>query len=240
MLEKLSDLHARCLRLGALRNFTVLCRLLLAVGFIQPGMIKLMGIPFTQISAETPIGAFFAVFHGIGPWYAFVGAGQVLAGIMLLVPPLATLGALLYLPIIANIFVITLSMDFRGTPVIVGLMLLANVYLLCWDFDRLRVLFPGGAVALGRPTEPWAARLGDFAFPACSAATVIVGGGFYLFLSTLGPNSIWAFGSLFLVAGLFDLIRGALGRRNDPEAMLTAPPRPGSLAAARKGGRERP
>ena len=49
---------------------------------------------------------------------------------------------LLYLPIIVNIFVITVAMQFRGTWVIVGAMLLANLYLLAWDYDRLRtVLF---------------------------------------------------------------------------------------------------
>ncbi|HET6668759.1 MAG TPA: hypothetical protein VFH15_00875 [Pyrinomonadaceae bacterium] len=46
-----------------------------------------------------------------------------------------------YFPLILNIFVITVSMHFTGTPVITGLMLLANIYLLCWDYDRLKRVF---------------------------------------------------------------------------------------------------
>ena len=36
---------------------------------------------------------------------------------------------------------ITLSMDFNYTPVITVLMWLANLTLLIWDWDKLRVLF---------------------------------------------------------------------------------------------------
>jgi hypothetical protein len=35
---------------------------------------------------------------------------------------------------------ITLSYGFGGTPVIVGLMLLANMFLLLWDYNKLSVL----------------------------------------------------------------------------------------------------
>lgn len=41
-----------------------------------------------------------------------------------------------------NIFVITLAVDFRGTQVVSGLMLLGNVYLLAWDYDRWKGLLP--------------------------------------------------------------------------------------------------
>lgn len=47
----------------------------------------------------------------------------------------------MFLPIISNIFVITVSYDFKGTPVITGLMLLANVLLVLWDWDELKILF---------------------------------------------------------------------------------------------------
>lgn len=43
------------------------------------------------------------------------------------------LGALIYFVLILNIFVITVSYGFTGTPVVTGLMLLAVVYLLIWD-----------------------------------------------------------------------------------------------------------
>lgn len=64
----------------------------------------------------------------------------MIAAILLVIPRTATIGALLYFPIILNIFVITVSMHFIGTPFITGLMLLANLFLLVWDIDKLQKL----------------------------------------------------------------------------------------------------
>lgn len=52
----------------------------------------------------------------------------------------AKLGAILNLPIITNVFVITISYYFALTPVITGLMLLANMMLLVWDWNALKVI----------------------------------------------------------------------------------------------------
>ena len=46
----------------------------------------------------------------------------------------------MFLPIIANVFVITISYDFRGTPVVTGLMLLTMLILIYWDWDSLKVI----------------------------------------------------------------------------------------------------
>jgi hypothetical protein len=62
---------------------------------------------------------------------------QLTAALLLLVPRTALLGAMLYFPIISNICVLTYATRFEGTR-IATLMLLANVYLLAWDHDRLR------------------------------------------------------------------------------------------------------
>ena len=63
---------------------------------------------------------------------------QLLAGILLLIPRISFFGALLYLPIVTNIFIIVSAMEFKGTPIIAGLMLLANIYLLLWDWHKLK------------------------------------------------------------------------------------------------------
>ena len=70
---------------------------------------------------------------------------------LLLVPRHAHLGALLLLPVIASINVINIALDFGLTTVITALMLLATVYLCCWDYDRFRSLFT---------TRPFEARHG--------------------------------------------------------------------------------
>ena len=78
------------------------------------------------------------------PFYRFIGVAQWLAAGMLLVPRTATLGAFLYLPIITNIFAITVGIGFAFglTRVITGAMLLGNIYLLFWDWDRWKDIVP--------------------------------------------------------------------------------------------------
>lgn len=121
-----------------LRIFTTLTRVLLAIGFVPPGLKKVLYERFTQLGLDNPVGFFFEALYQTGFYYRFIGLAQVTAAILLLIPRTAFLGALLYFPIILNIFIITVSMDFRGTPFVTGAMLLANLYLLCWDCDRLK------------------------------------------------------------------------------------------------------
>ena len=127
-----------------LRRFTVMTRVLLALGFTPSGLTKLLGNRFTILGVETPVGFFFEALYRSGFYWNFIGACQLLAALLLLIPRTATLGALVYFPLILNIFVITVSLHFTGTPVITGLMLLASTYLLCWDADKLKPLIKIG------------------------------------------------------------------------------------------------
>ncbi len=120
-------------------------RVLLAVGFIPTGAVKLLGRRFTTMSPESDIGLFFEVLYRSGPYWRFLGLAQVVAGLLVLSRTTATLGALAFFAIMLNVFFITVSYDFRGTPVVTALMLLATVYLLLWDYHRLRGLFGLGA-----------------------------------------------------------------------------------------------
>ena len=130
-------------------------RLLLAVGFIPTGMVKLLGRPFTMAGPETPIGLFFYNLFQSGAYWQFLGGMQVLAGLMVLVPATATLGAAMFFGIILNIFVITVALGFTGTPFITGPMLLASGLLLMWDYHRLRgLLFAGAAAPATPPIAP--------------------------------------------------------------------------------------
>lgn len=117
-------------------------RILLCLGFLPSGLKKVLGEPFTILSPETPVGYFFDALHRAGFYYEFIGWAQITAALLLLFPRTAPLGAVLYFPIILNIWVITVAMHFRGTWVITSLMLLATTYLLCWEYDRLKALLP--------------------------------------------------------------------------------------------------
>ena len=76
-----------------------------------------------------------------GLFWNFIGAVQVVAGVLLLSLRHAHLGALLCLPVIASINVINIAPGFGLTTVITAFMLLAALYQRCWDYDRLRGLF---------------------------------------------------------------------------------------------------
>ena len=140
-MSTIDRLHARVVRNIVFQKFTDLTRVILSVGFFAPGMHKLMGIPFTTLPLDNPIGAFFNALFQTGFYYRFLGVAQVLAAILVLFRRTATIGALMFLGITLNVFIITISVPFgSGTPFVTGLMFLASLYLVCWDFDKLKPL----------------------------------------------------------------------------------------------------
>lgn len=123
------------------RFFTVFCRFVLAFGFIPSGIVKIIGERFTALPANHPLGQYFDALHLTGYYYTFIGVVQITAAVLLLIPRAALLGALIYFPIILNICILAYAVRFEGTR-ITTLMLLANIYLLCWDYDRIKHILP--------------------------------------------------------------------------------------------------
>ncbi len=138
--DGLDRLHSSVRGNRLMRIFTIMTRILLAIGFTPSGLTKVLGNRFTLLGIETPVGFFFEAMYRTGFYWRFIGICQLTAALLLLIPRTATLGALIYLPIILNIFVITVSMQFTGTPFITGAMLLGCIYLLCWDYEKLKSL----------------------------------------------------------------------------------------------------
>jgi hypothetical protein len=116
----------------------------LALGFIPSGVVKIIGQRFTALPSNHPLGHYFDALQLTGFYYRFIGVGQLTAALLLLIPRTALMGAILYLPIILNICVLTYATRFEGTR-IATLMLLANLFLLCWDYDRLKYVLPLGS-----------------------------------------------------------------------------------------------
>lgn len=123
-----------------LYRFTLGTRILLSVGFIPTGLVKLLGFRFTVLSIESDVGMFFETLYQSGIYWKFLGLTQILAGIFVLIPATSALGALLFIGIMINIFLITVSYDFAYTPVITFQMLLASLWLILWDYNRFRGL----------------------------------------------------------------------------------------------------
>lgn len=138
-IEKILDgIHFSITRQRYLQLFTAFTRILLAVAFIPPSYKKIMHQPFTILPDSNPVGHYFNALYQTGFYYEFIGWAQMIAAILLLFPRTAHLGALLFLPIIANIAVLTTSVGFVGTWLITILMCLAGTYLVAWEYDRLK------------------------------------------------------------------------------------------------------
>lgn len=140
----LDEIHLKIVRNIWLQRFTVFNRLMLAAAFTPSGFTKLIGARFTQLPVSNPVGYFFDALYQTGFYYNFIGFVQLFAALLLLFPRTATLGATVSFPIILNICLLTISLGFRGTWIITSLMLLANIYLLCWDYDKLKPLLSFG------------------------------------------------------------------------------------------------
>lgn len=122
--------------------FAVFCRITLAIGFIISGIVKISGERFASgLPVNNPMGHYFEALHQTEYYYTFIGIAQLVIAILLLIPRTALLGALMYFPIILNICILTYAVRFEGTRA-TTFMLLANLYLLLWDYDRIKCILP--------------------------------------------------------------------------------------------------
>ncbi len=94
------------------------------------------------LSEIHPMGAYLTALYHTGYYYPFIGIAQIVAAILLIIPRTVILGALLYFPIIVNICVLSLALRFEGSFVTAPLMVLANLYIFFWNYDRLKYILP--------------------------------------------------------------------------------------------------
>lgn len=125
--------------------FIIYTRYLIGGTFVFASLIKIKGHRFTSESGElNPINSawhFFETMYQSGLYWKFIGIAQLIAGFLLMTQRYSKLAALINLPIILNIFIITLSYYFAYTPVVTGLMLFANLLLIFWEWNEIKILF---------------------------------------------------------------------------------------------------
>jgi uncharacterized membrane protein YphA (DoxX/SURF4 family) len=138
----LSSIHFKARQNRWLRTFAIFNRIVLAMGFLPSGFVKVNGERFTSLSVCHPMGHYLEALHRTGFYYTSIGIMQMTAAIFLLIPRTATLGAVLYFPIILNIWILSWAVRFEGSFLTSPLMVLANLYLLCWDYHKLKFIFP--------------------------------------------------------------------------------------------------
>ncbi len=123
--------------------FYIFCRFSLALGFIAAGYVKIIGERFASgLAVKHPMGAYLEALHHTGFYYPFIGIAQILAGIFLIIPRTVILGALLYFPIIVNIWILSWAVRFEGSLFTSTLMVFANLYILLYNYDRLKFILP--------------------------------------------------------------------------------------------------
>jgi len=146
----------RLKRLLFFKLTTIYLRYLIGFAFVFASFIKMQGERFTRISTEQPVGYFFEAMYQTGFYWRFLGFAQFLAGSLMMTQRFATVGALVFLPIILNVCLITHSIDFgTGTPTITTLMLLGTVYLVLWDYKKWIILFQkDNTIKLDLTNEP--------------------------------------------------------------------------------------
>ncbi len=79
--------------------------------------------------------------HGLGLYGRFIGISQIIVGILLFTQRFATIGAILCFPIILNIFMVTISLQWQGTPYVNAFLVLLNLWLLAYDYHKLKYIF---------------------------------------------------------------------------------------------------
>ena len=126
-----------------LQLFVIYTRYLIGSAFVFASIVKIKGERFSRPGINDPINTPFHLFETLyqtGLWWQIIGWGQFIAGTLLLTQRYALLGAVANFPIIINVFFITISLNFSGTPLISSSMLLANILLLIWHWPQLKVL----------------------------------------------------------------------------------------------------
>jgi uncharacterized membrane protein YphA (DoxX/SURF4 family) len=171
------------------KGFAVFCRIALAVSFIPTGYVKIMGERFTGLPSNNPLGHYFDALYLTGYYYTFIGITQIIIAILLLIPRTSLLGALMYFPIIVNISVLTYATRFDGTRA-VTMMVLASLFLLIWDYDRLKHILPfkQPKTEAHLPKKPLGMRLRIIFFGGSFAllAFIIIG---TFYLHEIGPGN---------------------------------------------------
>ena len=173
------------------KNFAVFCRIALAASFLPTGFVKVMGERFAEgLPHNNPLGHYFDALQLTGYYYTFIGIAQIIIAICLLFPRTSLLGALMYFPFTINIMVLTYATRFDGTR-LVTMMFLANVFLLVWNYDRLKHILPIKQSKEDAPviTKPLGKRLRIFFFSGVVAVlAIIIVGTSYLFEITPGNS----------------------------------------------------
>lgn len=99
--------------------------------------------------------------YGLGLFARFVAFSQVIAGGLLITQRFATLGAILSFPMLLCILMVTISLEWQGTPYVNAVFLSMNVYLLIYDYHKLKFIISDHSTDTKAITSVRGDRTGD-------------------------------------------------------------------------------
>lgn len=140
----MEKLIARLKQNRILQVFTISLRYLVGSAFVYAGVAKIdenVMIPESGASASVNTAYhFFKTMFESGLYWHFIGWSQLVAGLLLMSQVFSTAGAVAFFPVMLSIFVLSLSFESIAVPVFTFLLLLGNVYLLLWDWSKLKFI----------------------------------------------------------------------------------------------------
>lgn len=125
-------------RLKGIRIFVLFywfLKITLGIGFVLSGLRKMPTVKFTSLPIDNPVGLFFEGMYATGFYWNFIGYYQILVGLLLMTGWWKKLTPVLIFPVTINIFLVSISLYMRGTPLITGLMVLGNLFLILWHLE---------------------------------------------------------------------------------------------------------
>ncbi len=99
--------------------------------------------------------------YGLGLFARFVAFSQVIAGGLLLTQRFATLGAILSFPMLVCILMVTISLQWQGTPYVNAIFITMNTYLLIYDYHKLKFIISDHSTELKRTPLSRKDSMGD-------------------------------------------------------------------------------
>lgn len=138
------DLINRLRQVPLWRVLYWLARIGLSLAFIVSGIRKLPGVLFTILPTTDPVGYYFDAMHQTGFYWNFIGVFQILLGLLIFFNRFVVISVLLMMPVTVNIFLVSFALNMKGTPFITTLMLLANLFLLLWNYENYLSLLKKG------------------------------------------------------------------------------------------------
>ncbi|RPG38675.1 MAG: DoxX family membrane protein [Muricauda sp. TMED12] len=116
-------------------------RIGMGLTFILSGIRKLPGVKFTALPIDNPIGFYFEAMYATGFYWNFIGYFQILIGILIFFNRFVVISSLLMMPVVTNIFLVSITLNMRVTPIVTSAMVLGNIFLLLWHFKNYKTVF---------------------------------------------------------------------------------------------------